>query len=197
MTRRLGPDELYALRQIPLPAVLRASGARRDRSDRQKWLTAQGSLSVTGMQFMNWHRGRGGGGAIDLVMHLENLDFPAAVAWLQRRFFLPAPAASARPAARPLRLPSPDASQWSAVERYLVRQRALPEKLLAALLQSETLCRHSAECCLPPARRRPSAGGGRTARHRAGPLAWPGPRLPLRSRLLSGAAGFPHQYRVV
>lgn len=139
MTRRLGPDELYALRQIPLPAVLRASGARRDRCDRKKWHTAQGSLSVTGMQFMNWHRGRGGGGAIDLVMHLENLDFPAAVAWLRRRFCWPAPAASAPPAVRPLRLPSPDASQWSAVERYLVRQRALPEKLLAALLQSDQL----------------------------------------------------------
>jgi hypothetical protein len=118
MTRRLGPDELYALRQIPLPAVLRASGACRDRCDRKKWHTAQGSLSVTGMQFMNWHRGSGGGGAIDLVMHLENLDFPAAVAWLHRRFCWPAPAASARPAACPWRLPSPDASQWSAVERY-------------------------------------------------------------------------------
>lgn len=138
MTRRLGPDELYALRQIPLPEVLRASGACRDRYDHKKWHTAQGSLSVTGMQFMNWNRGRGGGGAVDLVMHLENLDFPAALAWLRQHFSLP-PTASAWPAARRLLLPPRDASQLSAVERYLVRQRALPEKLIAALIQSDNL----------------------------------------------------------
>jgi hypothetical protein len=139
MTGRLGGEELDALRQVPLPAVLRASGARPDRYDRKKWHTAQGSLSVTGMQFMNWNLGRGGGGAIDLVMHLENLDFSAAVAWLRQRFSLPAPAASARPAVRPLLLPQHDAGQMSAVERYLVEQRALPEKLIAALIQSHEL----------------------------------------------------------
>jgi hypothetical protein len=119
--------------------VLWASGARPDRYDPKKWHTAQGSLSVTGMQFMNWNRGCGGGGAIDLIMHLEHLDFPTAVAWLRQRFSLPAAAACARPAAGPLLLPSPDASQLSAVERYLVRQRALPKKLIAALIQSHDL----------------------------------------------------------
>src|SRR5438105_1041325 len=139
MTGRRGPDELQAVRQIPLPAVLRTCGACPDRYDRQKWHTVQGTVSVTGLQFMNWNRGRGGGGAIDLVMHLEDLDFPAAVAWLRQRFCLPAPAASARPAARRLLLPPSDASQLSVVERYLVRQRALPEKLIAALIQSHEL----------------------------------------------------------
>ena len=139
LTRRLGPEELQALRQIPLPAILRTCGACPDRYDRKKWHTVQGTVSVTGLQFMNWNRGRGGGGAIDLVMHLEDLDFPAAVAWLRQRFCLPAPAASARPAARRLLLPPSDASQLSVVERYLVRQRALPEKLIAALIQSHEL----------------------------------------------------------
>jgi Toprim-like/Protein of unknown function (DUF3991) len=139
MTRHLEPDELDALRRVPLPAVLRVSGARPDRYDRKKWHTAQGSLSVTGMQFMNWHGGRGGGGAIDLVMHLENLDFLTAVAWLRQRFSWPAPATSARPAVRRLLLPPHDAGQWSAVERYLVGQRAFPEKLIAALMQSDEL----------------------------------------------------------
>lgn len=119
--------------------MLRASGARPDRYDRKKWHTAEGSLSVTGMQFMNWNRGRGGGGAIDLVMHLEDLDFPAAVAWLRRRFPLPASAASAQPPGRRLLLPSPAAGQISAVEHYLVEQRALPKKLIAALIQSDEL----------------------------------------------------------
>ncbi|PYY03346.1 MAG: hypothetical protein DMG69_32665 [Acidobacteria bacterium] len=139
LTRRLGPDELHALRQIPLPAILRTCGGRPDRYDRKKWHTAQGTLSVTGLQFMNWNRGCGGGGAIDLVMHLEDLDFPAAVAWLRQRFSLPVPVSSARPALRPLLLPAPDASQLSAVELYLVRQRALPQKLITALIQSGEL----------------------------------------------------------
>jgi hypothetical protein len=139
MTGYLGPDELHALRQIPLPAVLRACAARADRCDRKKWHTTQGSLSVTGPQFMNWNRGCGGGGAIDLVMHLEDLDFLGAVAWLQQRFWLPVPGSRARSVTRPLLLPSPDPRRLSAVKCYLERQRALPEKLIAALLQSGTL----------------------------------------------------------
>jgi hypothetical protein len=139
MTRRLGPEELHALRQIPLSAVLRASGARPERYDRKQWHTAQGSLSVTGMQFMNWSRGQGGGGAIDLAMHLRNLDFPAAVAWLCQRFWVPALSPPTRVGGGPLRLPPPDAHQLFTVERYLERQRALPQKLIAAVIQSGEL----------------------------------------------------------
>ena len=139
MTRPLGPEELHALRPIPLSAVLRASGARPERYDRKKWHTAQGSLSVTGMQFMNWSRGQGGGGAIDLARHLRNLDFPAAVAWLRQRFWVPVPSPPTRGGGGPLRLPPPDAHQLFTVERYLVRQRALPQKLIAAVIQSGEL----------------------------------------------------------
>ena len=139
MTYQFGRDELQALRQIPLPAVLRMCDACPDRYDRKKWHTVQGALSVTGLQFMNWTLGRGGGGAIDLVMHLRNLDFPAAVAWLRQRFCLPTPTASPPPTLRPLLLPPKDASQLSVVEHYLVGQRALPEKLIAALIQSDQL----------------------------------------------------------
>jgi hypothetical protein len=136
---RLGPEELRALRQISLPAVLRACGARPDRYDRKKWHTVQGTLSVTGLQFMNWNHGCGGGGAIDLIMHLEDLDFLAAVHWLRQRFSLLAPASPARSAAHPLLLPPPEARRLSAVKHYLERQRALPEKLIATLIQSGTL----------------------------------------------------------
>lgn len=139
MTRYLGPDEFPALRQIPLPAVLRTCGACPDRYDRKKWHTAQGTVSVTGLQFMNWNRCRGGGGAIDLVMHLEGLDFPAAVAWLRQHFSLPAPASPAQPTRRPMLLPAPDAYRLSAVKHYLERQRALPGKLIQALVQSSAL----------------------------------------------------------
>src|SRR5437016_14593625 len=91
MTGRRGPDELQAVRQIPLPAVLRTCGACPDRYQRQQWHTVQATVSVTGLQVMLWNRGRESGRANDLVMHLTVQDFPAALAWLHQRFCLPAP----------------------------------------------------------------------------------------------------------
>ena len=73
-----------AVRAVPLETVLLSRGAVRDRRDRRKWHTEQGSLSVSGPKFMNWQRGQCGGGAIDLVMHLAGVDFRTAVAWLQQ-----------------------------------------------------------------------------------------------------------------
>ena len=74
-----------AVRSIPLQTVLTAWGAQPDRTDRSAWRTERGPLSVTGTQFFNWHRNEGGGGAIDLVMHLGEMDYPAAVAWLEQQ----------------------------------------------------------------------------------------------------------------
>jgi hypothetical protein len=70
-------------RAVPLETVLVLCGALRDRHDQSKWHTQQGPLSVTGAKFMNWARSQGGGGAIDLVMHLLGLGFRAAVEWLE------------------------------------------------------------------------------------------------------------------
>jgi hypothetical protein len=130
------------LRRIPLPEVLRAAGAVADRHDPVKWHTAEGVLSVNGVKFFNWNRGCGGGGAIDLAMHLNACDFTAAVQWLtQRCVAAPAPlqrAPSSQPARLPdcgqaLTLPIPAAEQLDRVQRYLRKQRRLPEALLKAL----------------------------------------------------------------
>jgi len=75
-----------AVRSLPLEAVLLLHGAVRDTRDESKWHAEQASLSVTGVRFFNWCQGTGGGGAIDLVMHLARADFRAAVAWLERNF---------------------------------------------------------------------------------------------------------------
>ena len=82
--RRLSAGVPTSVRALPLESVLLFRGAVRDRHDRRKWHTEQGPLSVSGPKFMNWHRGQGGGGAIDLVMHLAGVDFRTAVAWLQQ-----------------------------------------------------------------------------------------------------------------
>lgn len=74
------------VREIPLEAVLACRGAWRDAHDKASWHTEQGPISVTGQKFMNWRRGTVGGKAIDLVMHLAEVDFADAVAWLETHF---------------------------------------------------------------------------------------------------------------
>ncbi len=74
-----------AVRLIPLEVVLTRWGALRERRDKSQWRTEHGPLSVTGPQFFNWHLHEGGGGAIDLVMHLGKMDYRAAVQWLEQR----------------------------------------------------------------------------------------------------------------
>ena len=70
------------VRAIPLEVVLTSWGAVRDRRDQSRWHTRRGPLSVTGTQFFNWHTHQGGGGAIDLVMHLGGWDARPAIEWL-------------------------------------------------------------------------------------------------------------------
>ncbi len=131
-------DRLDRLRRVPLAAVLREAGAQRDRQDRAKWHTPLGAISITGMKFMNWHQSRGGGGAIDLAMHLNNFDFPRAVAWLQCHFAMP-PDAEPLPPPRRLILPPPDRSRLSAVRRYLIQERAITPGTTDSLIESGKL----------------------------------------------------------
>jgi hypothetical protein len=131
-------DRLDQLRRVPLPAVLRETGAQRDRSDKAKWHTPKGDISITGMKFMNWHQSLGGGGAIDLAMHLNDLDFRRAVAWLQRHFSIPPDSAPPPPPCR-LILPPPDHSRLSSVKHYLVHERAITPSLTDSLIASGRL----------------------------------------------------------
>jgi Protein of unknown function (DUF3991)/Toprim-like len=131
-------ERLDRLRRIPLAAVLRESGAQRDRYDQAKWHTPQGAISITDLKFMNWHRSAGGGGAIDLAMHLNGLGFLAAVAWLQRHFPLP-PLSEPPATARRLALPPADPSRLAAVRHYLIQERAIPPSMTDTLIASGTL----------------------------------------------------------
>jgi hypothetical protein len=136
------------VRRIPLETVLTYRGATRDRYDRAKWHSEQGPLSVTGAKFTNWQRSTGGGGAIDLVMHLAGVDCGAAVTWLEQH--LGVQHAAARPPAvgtssnssrdpsgpRPLRLPAPAHRKLARVRRYLIHERGLAAPLLEPLLEA-------------------------------------------------------------
>jgi hypothetical protein len=136
---------------VPLESVLVFRGAKRDRQDQAKWYTEQGSLSVTGPKFTNWRGGQGGGGAIDLVMHLAGVDFRAALQWLERHFatrplgrgeFIAREADPESPAAEQphtLRLPAPDARRLGRVRQYLMRCRGLAASVIEPLVQSGKL----------------------------------------------------------
>ena len=144
------------VRELPLETVLALRNAVRDPRDRQKWHTEQGPVSITGQKFTNWHRHPGGGGAIDLVMHLADLDASAAVAWLEQHS--PAghavagtaghhassnqiAALSVPPTNRTgkLRLPARDTSKLRRVQNYLTQHRNLSSLVLEPLIEAGKL----------------------------------------------------------
>ena len=133
--------EWERLRVIPLQEILSRCGGEPDRHDRSKWHTPVGIVSVAGPKFMNWSRGVGGGGAIDLVIHLRGGSFAAAVGWLAQRF-APGHTVMTRLEAPPvlsLCLPAPAPAQLARVEAYLAGKRALPATLIATLVHSGNL----------------------------------------------------------
>ena len=143
MTFRERRAQADRLRAVPLAAVLPLCGAEPDPHDPSKWHTPAGVVSVAGAKFMNWNRGRGGGGAIDLVIHLHDLGFNDAVDWLGQHFGgqLPPswPAPSPRPQSARLTLPPRDPAMLWRVQRYLVAQRGIAAGLVDSLIRSGTL----------------------------------------------------------
>jgi len=125
------------LRALPLPVVLVALEATPDPADPAKWRTVRGVLSVTGAKFINWNQSVGGGGAIDLVMHVQQLGFGRALQWLEDHFGSgPSVQPACSPAPRVLTLPHPSRHHWPRVERYLIEQRRLPRPLLTPLVHA-------------------------------------------------------------
>ena len=144
------------VRAAPLESVLLLRGAVRDGRDRRKWHTERGPLSITGPKFMNWHTCQGGGGAIDLVMHLAGVDFRAALAWLEghlaagaltaaerdTRLRVTADSARGKPlseASVGLRLPLRDDRLLGRVRCYLTERRHLAASVIEPLIESGTL----------------------------------------------------------
>lgn len=130
------------LRRLPLTSVLQAVGAEADRQDPAKWQTVRGLLSVNGTKFMNWSQGLGGGGAIDLAMHLTASDFTAAIEWLARLFPYSGPPPR-NPVTTPPRptpcFPPSDPDRLCRVKSYLIQQRRLPVAMTDPLIQSGRL----------------------------------------------------------
>ena len=129
------------VRTINLQEVLNEAGAIRDTRDSHKWHTPQGVISVTGRKFMNWTRGEGGGGAIDLVIHLFEWDFKTTIRWLCETFSISEyhsgePFIPSSPVFSP---PKRDDAKLPRILHYLSETRALPETLCSTLIQEGTV----------------------------------------------------------
>jgi len=129
------------VRSLDLTIVLEAIGAEKDKFDKAKWHTEKGTISVCGRKFMNWSKGTGGGGAIDLVMHLKNFDFKTAVLWLFVNFSTPQrQIPSDKTITDPiLQLPKRDLTKLSQVINYLVKVRFIPLSLIHSLIHSNKI----------------------------------------------------------
>lgn len=145
MTRDDFRRQADLVRAIPLEVVLTSWGAERDRQDKSRWHTPRGPLSVTGTKFFNWHDCQGGGGAIDLVMHLGGWDARQAIGWLSHH--LGCSVAGANPTVhttprrrhQQLRLPVASVANLQRVRRYLTEQRGLSATIVASLIDDGKL----------------------------------------------------------
>lgn len=130
-------EELQVLRDLPLEDVAYNLGLDPDYKNKHKWKGHGHIISITDSKFYDESsEQRGGGGAIDLVMHVKGCSFRQAVAWLRDRFgesgMLQAVTHYAREQTLRIALvepapkftpPVPDESRWQAVQHYLTRER--------------------------------------------------------------------------
>jgi C-terminal domain on Strawberry notch homologue/P-loop containing NTP hydrolase pore-1/Toprim-like/Protein of unknown function (DUF3991)/MutS domain I len=144
------------VRDLDLESVAEQLGLQQDKHDKHKWRDESHIISINQGKFKDWVNDAGGGGAIDLVMHVQQSDFKTAVAWLAGRSFTPVAAMPMteppQAEARPLQLPEPNEENWLDVRNYLTITRGLPEDsvdhlhqqglIYADKHQNAVFCRH-------------------------------------------------------
>lgn len=124
-------------RQLPLESVLERLGCIPDPRDRKNWRTPAGRLTVDGVKFYAHDQAKGGGGAIDLVMLIEQTDYSGAINHLGREFgtgaALEQAVATLKPKIeklanlppKPYQLPQRCPENWPRVLEYLTKVRRL------------------------------------------------------------------------
>ncbi len=142
------------VRGIDLEDTMRALGGERDRYDKHKWQVAGEHISINGEKFYNHDRQSGGGGSIDLVMHVGGYTFRQAVAYLNRAGGPElAVAAGAQYGARQAQdiiererdapahfmPPARDEGRWPQVRTYLTEERGIPRGMVDELHERGTL----------------------------------------------------------
>lgn len=142
--KTLYTDLANQVRDLPLEQVAYELGLDPDPKDKHKWQHENHIINITGSKFYDWQHLKGGGGAIDLVMHVNSSDFKQALAWLNDRFGEGATLTAVTyktkeiiqtEQLRPFMTPTPDVDKWQQVKTYLTRERRLPSSLVDRLHQ--------------------------------------------------------------
>ncbi len=132
------------MRDLPLKDVAYELGLEPDPKDQHKWLGEHHTINITGSKFYDWFEMKGGGGAIDLVMHVNQCDYKQSLAWLSDRFGESAAIDSVTEKTREIiqtepvpefTPPVPELDKWQAVRKYLTRNRKLPSGLVDRLYE--------------------------------------------------------------
>ena len=135
-------DIASQVRDLPLKDVAYELGLEADPKDKHKWQNEHHTINITGSKFFDWKHNQGGGGAIDLVMHVNECNYKQSVAWLSDRFgesaALEAVTYKTREIIRTEPVieftpPVPEHSKWQRVKQYLTRERMLPSGLVNRL----------------------------------------------------------------
>ena len=136
------------LREIPLTQVAIELGLEPDPKDKRKWSDEDHTVSITGSKFYDFKAMRGGGGAIDLVMQVEECNFSTAVSWLSDRFGDAAVTQTVQKqversleerAPELFTPPAPHEQHWQQVRAYLTNTRKLPGALVDRLHEDGSL----------------------------------------------------------
>jgi 5S rRNA maturation endonuclease (ribonuclease M5) len=135
-------DIAKSVRDLPLKDVAYELGLEPDRQDKHKWQNEQHTINITGSKFYDWKQMKGGGGAIDLVMHVNECDYKQSVAWLNERMGEGAAIEAVTYKTREIIRNEPvqeftppvtEQSKWLSVRKYLTRDRKLPSGLVDRL----------------------------------------------------------------
>lgn len=155
------PD-VDTLRGIPLADVMKAFGGTPDPKDPSRnWRTAAGRITVTDEKFYNHDQDKGGGGAIDLAMHLGDMKFKDAIAFLGKGFGNVSTIEQYKKEAEKhakrildttkapkLGIPEPDSSRLGQVFSYLTKQRGISPDIVNENIQKRNLWADSwGNCC--------------------------------------------------
>ncbi len=135
------------LRDLPLSEVAWHLGLIQSKKD-NRWKGEKHIINIDESQWYDFHpsQQKGGGGAIDLVLHVQQCNYKQALAWLHDRFksdgMLRAVKAYAATQATEIVASEPapqfvppleDTSKWQFVHDYFQIQRGLPASLTATL----------------------------------------------------------------
>lgn len=133
------------LRDLPLKDVAWELGLHHEEG---KWKGHGHIINIDGEKFYDFapDQQKGSGGAIDLVMHVNNCNLRQAVVWLHERFGESGAIGAAITKSRQVtaeiiqleprdkfRLPVEDKSKWSSVSNYLTQKRGIPENFVEVL----------------------------------------------------------------